>query len=258
MTAKTEKESTTELVAKQESVAPLRVTTSQPDPMHMLGAAIERGMSVADLGPLMDLVERDQANKARTAFMAAMADFQAHCPTIKKTSKGDRYNFAGLDEVLRTIRPHLDAAGLSIRFDTELTGDSIITAYCYVMHRDGHTQKNQFAAPIDKAVSKQGNALMNATQQVGSARSYAKRYALMDALNLVGSEFDDDGVSAGAPVPTAEPATAEQLATIQEYRDEDLIPEVTLKWLDKQGALTSKQAETFINKIKKETTKGDK
>jgi hypothetical protein len=26
------------------------------NPMQMLGAAIERGMSVADLGPLMDLV----------------------------------------------------------------------------------------------------------------------------------------------------------------------------------------------------------
>ncbi len=174
----------------------------QADPMMMLGAAIEKGMSVADLGPLMDLVERDQANKARTAFMSAMADFQARCPTIRKTGKADRYLFPPLDECLKTIRPHMKATGLSIRFDTELTGDTVITAICYVMHKDGHTQKNQFAAPIDKSLSKAGNAMMNVTQQVGSARSYAKRYALMDALNLVGSEHDDDGVGAGTPTLT--------------------------------------------------------
>jgi hypothetical protein len=186
------------------------------NPMQMLGAAIDRGMSVADLGPLMDLVERHEANQARISFMKAMAAFQAACPTIKKSSKSDRYNFAGLDEVIRTVRPHLDANGLSVRFDTELTGDTVITAICYVMHEDGHTQSNRFSAPIDRSVTKAGKPMMNALQQVGSARSYCKRYALMDGLNLVGSEFDDDGAGAGTVEPLL---TDTQVATLREHTE---------------------------------------
>jgi hypothetical protein len=188
------------------------------NPMQMLGAAIDRGMSVADLGPLMDLVERHEANQSRSAFMKAMADFQAVCPTIKKTgeeAKG-RYKWPELDEVMRTIRPHLEECGLSIRFDTELTGESVLTATCFIMHSGGHTQSNKFAAPIDRAKSNAGNFLMNSTQQVGSARSYAKRYALMDALNLVGSEVDDDGAGAGTVEPLL---TDTQVATLREHTE---------------------------------------
>ena len=191
------------------------------DPMQMLGAALDRGMSVADLGPLMDLVERDRANKATTAFMGAVADFQAACPTIKKTKRADRYVYAPLDQVLRTIRPHLQSSGLSVRFDTEMTGDSIITAICTVSHRDGHCEVSRFAAPVDSEMR------VNDTQKVGSANSYARRYALMNALNLVASNEDDDGFTADLPPQTEEreaeiaarekqaPMTSEQLAQLK-------------------------------------------
>jgi hypothetical protein len=185
-----------------ELTAPVDSLPVVNDPMQMLGAALDRGMSVADLGPLMDLVERDQANKARVAFMAAMADFQAVCPTIKKTKRADRYVYAPLDQVLRTIRPHLESNGLSIRFDTEMTDNSIITAICTVSHRNGHSEVSHFAAPIDSEMR------VNDTQKVGSANSYARRYALMNALNLVASNEDDDGFTADLP-PQSEKRKAE-------------------------------------------------
>jgi len=179
-------------VTKAENVREIvPVSNNRPDPLQMLGAAIERGMSVSDLGPLMDLVERDQANKARVSFMSAMAEFQANCPTIKKSSKGHNSNFAGLDEIFVTIRPHLAASGLAVRFDSE-TGDGKQTAICYVSHRDGHVEQSRFTCPIDSKMA------ANDSQKAGSANSYARRYALNNALNLVGSNFDDDGESAGA------------------------------------------------------------
>lgn len=217
----------------------------KPDPLQMLGQAIDRGISVAELGPLMDLIERDQANKARAAFSNAMADFQAHCPTILKSKRADRYNYAPLDEILRTIRPHLESAGLSVRFTTRMD-ESSVTAICTVAHRDGHSEQSEFSAPVDKAMK------VNATQQVGSANSYAKRYALCNTLNLVGSEFDDDGVAAGKELtPDDDPATDEQLAYIDEFRQADKIPAVTLKWLDKQDPLTVGQAATLLKKLRK-------
>lgn len=167
----------------------------QPNPMMILSAAVERGVDADQLSKLMDLQERYQANQARIAFHSAMAEFQAICPTIKKTSRGHNSNYAGYDEIHRTIRPHLEKCGLSVRFDSE-SSDSIHTAICYVSHRDGHTEANHFACPVD------GDMRANDSQKMGSANSYAKRYALTNALNLVGSENDDDGQSAGTPTIT--------------------------------------------------------
>ena len=204
-----------------ELTAPVETLPVSVNPMQMLGAALDRGLSVADLGPLMDLVERHEANQARKAFAAAMAQFQAACPTIKKTTRADRYVYAPLDEVLRTIRPHLDAAGLSIRFDTEMTGNSVITVTCTVIHRDGHSELSHFAAPVDEKMR------VNDTQKVGSANSYARRYAVMNALALVASAEDDDGFGAGLKPDTPEreaektarepqaPITSEQIAALK-------------------------------------------
>ena len=54
---------------------------------------------------------------------------------------------------------------------------------------------------------------VNNTQKMGSANSYAKRYCLVNALNLsVSDEVDDDGAGAGTPV-----ITKEQTATISDH-----------------------------------------
>jgi len=176
-------------------------------PMDLMAAAMERGVDADQLEKLLALQERYEANQARKAFAAAMADFQAACPTIKKSRQADRYTYAPLDEILRTIRTHLDSAGLSVRFSTQTEG-SVITAVCIVSHRDGHSETSQFAAPVDP------NMRVNETQKMGSANSYAKRYALMNALNLVASEYDDDGQAAGTQMISDEDA-----ATIRDHID---------------------------------------
>jgi len=179
-------------IAKTENVRDIQPATT---PMQLLQAAVANNVDAAQLEKLMDLQERYEANQARRAFAAAMSEFQAHCPTILKSRKADRYSYAPLDEILRTIRPHLDSAGLSVVFNTKTEGGEI-TAFCTVQHRDGHSVISQFSAPVDPAMK------VNDTQKAGSANSYAKRYALCNALNLVGSEFDDDGFSAGVVLIT--------------------------------------------------------
>ena len=172
-------------------------------PMQLLQAAVANNVDAGQLEKLLDLQERWEANQARKSFAAAMAQFQAHCPTLLKSKKADRYSYAPLDEILRTIRPHLDATGLSVSFNTS-TKDAVITAFCTVTHRDGHSVTSEFSAPVDPAMK------VNATQQAGSANSYARRYALCNALNLVASNEDDDGATAGAAL-----ISDEQMAGIQ-------------------------------------------
>jgi len=60
-----------------------------------------------------------------------------------------------------------------------------------------------------------------------------------------------EGLRIAMASPLDEPATTDQMATIQEYREAEQIPDVTLKWLDKQELLTEKQAASLIAKLKK-------
>jgi len=152
-------------VTKAENVREIVPATT---PMQLLQAAVANNVDAAQLEKLMDLQERWEAGQARKAFAGAMATFQANCPTILKSKKADRYNYAPLDEILRTIRPHLDAAGLSVVFNTSMK-DAVITAYCTVQHIDGHSVTSEFSAPVDPAMK------VNETQRAGSANSYAKR-----------------------------------------------------------------------------------
>lgn len=222
--------------------------------------AMDKEMDIDKLERMLDLKRQWDADNARKSFSAAMAEFQARCPTINKSRRADRgrggsYQYAPLDEIMRTIRPHLDAAGLSVRFDSEVN-NAVVTAVCYLSHREGHTEVSRFAAPIDASKTREGNYIMNVTQQIGSANSYCKRYALCNALNLAGSEIDDDAQSASSQATIEhEPATAEQLAVIADYREAGQIPEATESWIKKQGELTTEKAAALINRLKKAETK---
>lgn len=236
---------------KAKEVAKIEQLPVAADPMQILAAAVERGVDADQLGKLMDLQERYQSNQARIAFSSAMAEFQARCPTILKSKKADRYSYAPLDEILRTIRPHLDACGLSIRFNTRTEGSNI-TALCAVSHRDGHTETSEFTCPVDPAMK------VNDTQKVGSANSYAKRYALCNALNLVGSEFDDDGYAAGQHKPEETPASEEQRAYLEEFKEAGKIPPEKQRWLDARPHLTEEDAArmlTYLRKLDKSRAK---
>jgi len=221
-----------------------QLPVASPTPMDLMQSAIANGVDADQLTKLMDLQERYQANEAKRAFANAMADFQAKCPTIFKSRKADRYTYAPLDTIIKTIRPYLEAAGLSVRFSTLLTETTVITAICTVSHRDGHSEVSEFAACVDDKMR------VNETQKIGSANSYAKRYALMNALNLVASDEDDDGVAANAPI--IDEATDEQLAKIQEYKDADQIHENTQAWIDKQHPMTEKKAAGLLRRLKEE------
>jgi hypothetical protein len=59
----------------------------------------------------------------------------------------------------------------------------------------------------------------NAAQQMGSATTYAKRYALCSALGIVTGE-DDDGLAAGTSYVTKEQAD-ELLALLDTLKDRD-------------------------------------
>lgn len=188
-------------------------------PMQLLQAAVENNVDADQLEKLMDLQERYEANQARRAFAEAMARFQAKCPRIAKTGKAKvrmksggeyGYTFPKLDEILSTIQPHLDANGLSVAFSDFRIENHMLSLSCVVRHCGGHAEDFPFAVPVDEGMS------INKMQQVGVSNSYCKRYALCNALNLVGTDLDNDG---NLPQGGGEPAAIsdKQLVQIREH-----------------------------------------
>lgn len=176
-----------------------RSPAERPDPATMLQSALDSGTDVEDLGKLMDLYERWENRQAERALNRALAAFQAECPAIPRTGTAEvkksgtvqyEYHFAPLDKIIEVIRPHLQAHGLSYTHDSRITEQGGVEMTCTLMHVDGATKTATFRGPLDKSGGK------NAIQEVASARSYGRRYSLVDVLGLA-TEDDDDGHGTG-------------------------------------------------------------
>lgn len=172
-------------------------TQSQPpaNPMAIIQVAIERGVDADQLGKLMDLQERFERNRAAEAFGAAISRFQKICPRIHKGRKvqggGLNYQYASFDDVMAQAGPHLAACGIALSFSTEANDRGIRVT---IRVRVGiHAEDSTLDVPVP-------DMKVNSTQRYGAALSYAKRYALCAALNIVVTDEDDDATSAYDPV----------------------------------------------------------
>ena len=199
----------------------------------LIAKALEKESALEVLDKLMVMRREMQADAARAAYFQALSDFQSELPIIPKTkpvyekgSQSVRYHYAPLSVIQQTIRPYLKNNGLSYRFHGKQPDDvnteamsGMITAKCEVYHIMGHSEISVFQVPIDP------KAYMTAQQKVGSADTFAKRYALCNALGIVPSDDDDSEMadpdkSAGTirkPVkmPTEKPDTPKETFTVE-------------------------------------------
>jgi hypothetical protein len=176
-------------------------TQPQPSIEMILQCAVEKGQ-IDVVERLVALQERMKAEQARETFNTALAIFQAACPVIVKrhAGHGNQYTYAKLEDIAAQIKPHMQTARLHYAFSTEQSGDTL-TVHCRVTHADGHSETSHASFPVN---SKAG---MSEQQKVGSAMTYAKRYALMNALGIVVADEDNDAAFPNPnPAPDADPA----------------------------------------------------
>lgn len=209
--------------------APTAMVQAAPNPyQHMLERVIDKGADVAQFERLLDLQLKWEANEARKAFVAAMADFKAEPLEILKrkrveftTRDGDTtsYTHAELSDVIDAVVPAMGRHGLSHRWDVTQAGGTI-TVTCTITHKLGHSESVTMSAPPDQSGKK------NAIQQVASAVTYLQRYTLLSATGMAAKGMvDDDGRGAGAEAdPEAERAAdwiraAQMCEHPQEYED---------------------------------------
>ncbi len=160
------------------------------------------GQHVEVLSKMMDLYERNEKREAEKAFADALVALQGETIRVEATKAVDkkadgscRYRFAPYEEIMAKVQPMLTRHGFSITFDTE-EGETRLTSVCTLTHKSGHSRSNRFACRYTKPPGSSDS------QGDMSTKSYAKRGALCDALNIV-IDHDDDARMEGPPIGKA-------------------------------------------------------
>ena len=209
----------TQLTIQGEAAAAPVETEGQA--MALVRMAIEQKVPVEVLERLVALQERVTERSAEMAMAQALAAFQAECPPVPRVSKATvmkngakayEYHFAPLEEIVRVIRPCLTAHGLSYTHDARVESGAVEIT-CTLQHVEGAKRSAKFTGPVDNSGGK------NPLQGVGSARSYGRRYTLIDVLGLT-TEEDDDGVGAHRQSEPPETITDKQAADLDALIDE--------------------------------------
>lgn len=171
---------------------------AEPNVVDLLKHASASGCTPEVMERLVALYERSQAIKAREAFYAAMSEFKATCPPVKRCTPNSQFMvkrdgrevprmYASLEDIASTVRGPLDACGLSYRWGDTTFDNGKIRVACIVTHRAGHSES--------ASVLMDTNASGGASPQQKSAivETYAMRYSLIKALGLTTCDEDDDG-----------------------------------------------------------------
>jgi hypothetical protein len=167
------------------------------NPAQLLELAVEKGADVDQLGKLMDLQLRWQANEARLAWIEAMSRLKADMPTIFRTKHVDQgqgkanYWHAELDKSCPILIAALNKHGFTHRWETVENTKDWIAVSCVIQHKLGHSEKTTLGGPPDATGGK------NAIQAIGSTKFYLERYTLFAALGIAPKGKDDDGAGGG-------------------------------------------------------------
>lgn len=139
------------------------------------------------------------------AMFGALAKASAELMAAPKDAAVDtgryRHSFASLNAILCAAKPILAKHGLSIVQCPALDGN-LVRVTTSICHEAGGSLSSQLSMPFGQ----------NTPQAIGSAITYARRYALRAMLAL-GEDDEDDGAAAAAALPPVKPSPAKPAAT---------------------------------------------
>ena len=182
--------------------------SSDASPMVQLAQMMQNGLKldVDQMGKMMDMSERYEANEARKAYHVAMSAFKKNPPKIIKDKHNSQYDskYAGLANVTTTINEKLSEHGFSANWKTSQLESGWPEVTCTITHAQGHSESTTMAAPPDTSGSK------NPIQQIKSTISYLEQITLLALTGLATEDMGDDGNGAGDNTVFIEPPTEEQ------------------------------------------------
>ena len=143
------------------------------------------------------------------ALAAALSAAQG---AIEAASKGAvnpyfKSKYADLNALREVIREPLAVNGLSItQFARTVSNGERVEVETMLMHSSGEYLRDTLVLPVGRKFDKEGEAMPVDVQSIGSAITYARRYALSSILSLAAD--DDDGNAAVGSAPPARTPTS--------------------------------------------------
>jgi hypothetical protein len=212
--------------------------------------ALANNAPIETLEKLFALHEKMQANRARAAYVVALADFQGECPVVQKLKKvlnkdgrTVRYQYAPLDSIVEQVKGILAKNRLSYKWEVE-NKPGIIKATVIITHELGHSETSSFEIPIDT------EGYMTAPQKVASALTFAKRYTFCNALGISTGDEDTDATDVGKE-PQAKSPKAQMVFLLRalgaEPKDPQEYPALILKMTQLQ--LTEKNLPEIVARL---------
>lgn len=171
-------------------------------------AARDPNVDIDKMQRLMEMHDKVQATRAKTAYAAAFSEMQPELPEIEENGKGNNGSYALWEDINDKIKPVLSAHGFGISFRCGRDGTNV-TVTAVLSHREGHSEETMMLLPLDTSGNK------NAVQAVGSSTSYGKRYTAAALLNLTSRGEDDDGKKGGGKALDATPPPAKSSASLK-------------------------------------------
>jgi hypothetical protein len=165
---------------------------AENSPAALMMRALDRGATPEQVGQMMALQERWEANEARKAYNVAFAQFKAEAVQVLRNRKvtdgplkGKAY--AELYAVVDAVTPALAKHGLSASWKVTKDEKDWIEVTCTLTHAQGHSESVSMGGPPDTGGAK------NALQARGSTKSYLERYTLKAICGVAEGAEDDDG-----------------------------------------------------------------
>lgn len=149
-------------------------------------------------------------------LLKALAKFQSECPAIKKSADNPFFKskYATLDAIQHQIQPYLTQSGLTV-----IQPNHWVDGQLFVKTIVHHVESGEYIESAFPVITQK-----NTAQDYGSAVTYAKRYSLTGALNIIVEDEDDDGNTA------TQGATQVAVRTVPTPAAQDK------PWLNKQNA----------------------
>ena len=190
---------TTEIAVTQGELVPI----AEQAPVNLLSviaqAALNPAVDVEKMRALLELKERIDENDAKKLFHAAMIAAQEDMRPVVRNCKSDKGRYANLEAVERAIRPIYIKHGFVLSFNSKPGRDGAITMSCTCMHKGGYAKEYELSGDLDLA-GPSGKPTKTGIQATGSTTAYLRRYLECMIFNLVMTNEDDDGASAGATI----------------------------------------------------------
>lgn len=185
----------------------------------MMRMAQDPTVDAAKLRELLAVRREWNADEAAQAFNAAVVRFQQRCPIIAKGDTADGKAYAAIDRIWRTVRPIMEDCGLAVTWESaKVQGGDGEHPTCildgHLRHARGHAQPLHYELPIPKPITtRDGRQVQNVAQVMGSATTYAKRYATCAALGVQTGKDDDGacGMGGGAALDSKQVALIKEL-----------------------------------------------